>query len=129
MASRVGKLGSPNGSGAALGGSGAPYAGAGLPPRTPESALTAASRARSARSTHSGSATPSEDMSMSLASAATSFSSAADVCLFAPASTEDAVHAVPALLSQLLSGRTDEQVRRRWRGLQHLQLLLCMAAA
>ena len=106
MASRVGKLGSPHGSSVTLGG-GAAYPGTGLPPRTPESALTAGSRSRSARS---GSATPSEDMSMSMVSAATSFASAADLCLFAPASTEDAVHAVPALLSQLLSGRTDEQV-------------------
>lgn len=109
MASRVGKPGSPNGSSVGLGGSAA-YPATGLPPRTPESALTAGSRSRSARSTHSGSATPSEDMSMSMVSAATSFASAADLCLFAPASTEDAVHAVPALLSQLLSGRTDEQV-------------------
>jgi hypothetical protein len=72
-------------------------------------------------------------MSMSLASAATSFSSAADMCLFAPSSPEDAVHAVPALLSQLLSGRTDEQVRfslaqgglegEGWR-----ELLACLAA-
>lgn len=109
MASRVGKLGSPHGSAAALSGS-TQHAGTGLPPRTPESALTAGSRTRSVRSTRSSSATPSEDMSMSLASAATSFTSAADICLFAPSSTEDAVHAVPALLSQLLSGRTDEQV-------------------
>lgn len=84
-------------------------------PRTPENALAGEARPRSARGAHSGSATPtpSEDalsVSMSLASGATSFSSAADAHLFAPASTEDAVHAVPSLLSLLLSGRTDEQV-------------------
>ena len=66
-------------------------------------------------STHSGSATPtpSEDalsVSVSIASGTTSFASAANAHLFAPASTEDAVHAVPSLLSLLLSGRTDEQV-------------------
>ena len=35
---------------------------------------------------------------------------AAHAAFLAPASTEDAVHAVPYLLSQLLSGRTAEQV-------------------
>lgn len=68
---------------------------------------------------YSDSATVSED-AFSLASGTTaSFSSAADTALFAPASADDAVHAVPSLLSQLLSGRTDEQVCR----------LLCRQAA
>ena len=78
------------------------------PPRTPESGGASYGRPRSDSATPSAS----ED-ALSLASGATgtSFSSAADVAYFAPASTEDAVHAVPSLLSLLLSGRTDEQVR------------------
>lgn len=128
-----GRLGSPAGSAASLalsasGRSGSSISATSVPassalfsgdayayPRTPENALAGETRPRNARSAHSGSATPtqSEDalsLSVSLASGATAFSSAADAHLFAPASTEDAVHAVPSLLSLLLSGRTDEQV-------------------
>lgn len=112
-----GRFGSPHGSSGALAPPAAAAAGPTAAPQacppTPETAGYGAGgggRPR-ARSSHSGSATPSDDMSASLASAATSFSSAADQLLFAPASVEDAVHAVPSLLSQMLSGRTDEQVR------------------
>jgi hypothetical protein len=78
-------------------------------PRTPETAPGPPGGWRGGA--RCGSATPPSDDALSLASGTTaSFSSAADAALFAPASTEDAVHAVPSLLSQLLSGRTDEQV-------------------
>lgn len=95
-------------------------------PRTPEGVVMGGAR----RGTHSGSGTPepSEDalsVSVSMASGATSFSSAADACLFAPASTEDAVHAVPSLLSLLLSGRTDEQVGASGRGWWGMERAAC----
>lgn len=110
-----GRFGSPHGSSAALaGGAATPGAALQACPPTPETAGYGGGGGGGGRprprSTHSGSATPSDDMSASLASAATSYSSAADQLLFAPASVEDAVHAVPSLLSQMLSGRTDEQV-------------------
>ncbi|EFN51629.1 hypothetical protein CHLNCDRAFT_140051 [Chlorella variabilis] len=95
--------------GVAAAAAGTPPSAARASPRTPD--VVPASGAGRPRSARSGSATPPSDDALSLASGTTaSFSSAADACLFAPASTEDAVHAVPSLLSQLLSGRTDEQV-------------------